>query len=272
VQPKWLESKVRSHLYRISYVLIFGGIIGLGLGLFNGANFGLAIGLGIGFVSGLASVIFSWLNHDYNIYVVDSVRWSWNEARNGLRLGLRKALIFGLIGGLGGWVMGKLIGGLGNPPFIGFIEGLATVMSFMLMRALSFGLSSGLIEKTIYPGQHLRRTLFNTVFVGFIYGLGMGLIIFLLFAAVVGPIKGLSVGLGIGLSCGLIISMLEIGKNLLKHFVLRIFLARYHLLPWRCISFLNYAVDLIFLRRIGGSYIFVHRLLMEHFETMQLEE
>ena len=30
-------------------------------------------------------------------------------------------------------------------------------------------------------------------------------------------------------------------------------------------------VDLIFLRRVGGGYIFVHRLLMEHFAEMYVE-
>jgi hypothetical protein len=34
---------------------------------------------------------------------------------------------------------------------------------------------------------------------------------------------------------------------------------------------LNYCVDLIFLRRVGGGYIFVHRLLMEHFAEMYVE-
>mgnify|MGYP001266172194 CR=1 FL=1 len=33
----------------------------------------------------------------------------------------------------------------------------------------------------------------------------------------------------------------------------------------KLISFLDHCVDLIFLRRVGGGYIFVHRLLMEHF-------
>jgi len=31
---------------------------------------------------------------------------------------------------------------------------------------------------------------------------------------------------------------------------------------------LEHYVDLIFLRRIGGGYIFIHRLLMEHFAEM----
>ncbi len=33
----------------------------------------------------------------------------------------------------------------------------------------------------------------------------------------------------------------------------------------------THCVDLIFLRRVGGGYIFVHRLLMEHFAEMYKE-
>jgi hypothetical protein len=40
---------------------------------------------------------------------------------------------------------------------------------------------------------------------------------------------------------------------------------------WRLVPFLDHCVDLIFLRRVGGGYIFVHRLLMEHFAEMYVE-
>lgn len=43
-------------------------------------------------------------------------------------------------------------------------------------------------------------------------------------------------------------------------------------IPWKLVTFLDYCVDLIFLRRVGGGYIFVHRLLMEHFAAMYTEE
>ncbi len=41
---------------------------------------------------------------------------------------------------------------------------------------------------------------------------------------------------------------------------------------WKLIPFLDYCTDLIFLRRVGGGYIFIHRLLMEHFAAMDKEE
>ena len=61
------------------------------------------------------------------------------------------------------------------------------------------------------------------------------------------------------------------GLALIKHYILRIFFARNNLLPWKLIPFLDHCVDLIFLRRVGGGYIFIHRLLMEHFAEMYVE-
>ena len=43
-------------------------------------------------------------------------------------------------------------------------------------------------------------------------------------------------------------------------------------MPRHLIHFLNYAADLIFLRKVGGGYIFVHRLLQEYFASLWTEE
>jgi hypothetical protein len=53
--------------------------------------------------------------------------------------------------------------------------------------------------------------------------------------------------------------------DLIKHYTLRRLLHRERHLPWRLGEFLDYSVRLLFLRRIGGGYLFVHRFLREHF-------
>jgi hypothetical protein len=58
---------------------------------------------------------------------------------------------------------------------------------------------------------------------------------------------------------------------LIQHYTLRSFLTRRNLIPRQLFDFLEYSVSLIFLRRVGGSYIFVHRLLMEHFAEMEIQ-
>ncbi len=42
-------------------------------------------------------------------------------------------------------------------------------------------------------------------------------------------------------------------------------------MPWNYSRFLDYCAERIFLRKVGGGYIFVHRLLMEHFASMNTE-
>jgi hypothetical protein len=39
--------------------------------------------------------------------------------------------------------------------------------------------------------------------------------------------------------------------------------------PWRYARFLDYCVERIFLRKVGGGYIFVHRMLMEYFAALE---
>jgi hypothetical protein len=72
---------------------------------------------------------------------------------------------------------------------------------------------------------------------------------------------GLMLGLLLGLNFGLIFG----GRAFIQHFILRSILYRHHYLPWHYARFLDYAAERVFLRKVGGGYIFVHRLLLEHF-------
>jgi hypothetical protein len=75
-------------------------------------------------------------------------------------------------------------------------------------------------------------------------------------------------GLILGLLAGLIIFG---GLDAIKHYVLRLILAREGYAPLSYVSFLDYATKLIFLRKVGGGYIFIHRMLMEYFAAMGKE-
>ena len=52
---------------------------------------------------------------------------------------------------------------------------------------------------------------------------------------------------------------------LIKHFLLRFILHFQGYIPWNYADFLEYTVERIFLQRVGGGYIFIHRSLQEHF-------
>ena len=55
-----------------------------------------------------------------------------------------------------------------------------------------------------------------------------------------------------------------------QHFILRFILYIKGESPWNYARFLDYATDRLFLQKVGGGYIFVHRMLLEHFAQMKL--
>ena len=68
-------------------------------------------------------------------------------------------------------------------------------------------------------------------------------------------------GLAVGLSCG--------GAAYMKHFVLRFLLWCARCVPFNYPKFLDYAAERILLRKVGGGYIFMHRLLLEYFANVE---
>ncbi len=68
--------------------------------------------------------------------------------------------------------------------------------------------------------------------------------------------------LAVGLSCG--------GAAYVQHFVLRFLLWVARAVPFNYARFLDYAAERIFLRKVGGGYIFVHRLLLEYFADVEI--
>jgi DNA polymerase III delta prime subunit len=63
---------------------------------------------------------------------------------------------------------------------------------------------------------------------------------------------------------GLFLVLTQAGTAFIQHFSLRIVLAK-NGLPWYFARFLNYCVERRLLLRVGGSYRFLHRELLEHF-------
>jgi len=301
MQPSWIVEQAQRRLYRLLFVPLGGPLLGLSVGLSVGVIFGLRGGLLSGLFFGLLGGRIDGLRG--TIEMVDQLKWSWKGVQRrllgslllGLGFGLFVALLGWLLTGLFGGLFGGLLGGLLIGLLIGFnsvewLSGLLIGLSIGLFVGLRGGLSGGLlgwlrggllsglllglffvlisgmrveqIEETTYPGQRLKQTLFSIFSSTLIFGLTFGL----MFGLFVSLLSGLSGGLLGGLYGGL-----QGGYgSLIQHYSLRLVLARYHLLPLKLIPFLDYAVSLIFLRRVGGGYIFVHRLLMEHFAAMEV--
>jgi hypothetical protein len=271
MQPSWLEGKSQSRLYRL-FLMLFVGLlvtlfVGLFVALFVGMREGLIVGLSSGLIFGLITVLSAW----ENIIMIDKLKWSWKGAARGLLGGLLPGLVVMLCTWLIVWLLvppseakDTLVPGL----IFGLIAGLILWLILGIFGVLIFGLIKEQMKETTYPGQRLKQTLLNAVFVGLIYGLIFGLLVGLIAGFLYGLGKGLIVGLSAALIFGLIVGLFNGGNNFIQHFALRFVLILAKLLPRDLVPFLDYCVDRIFLRRVGGGYIFVHRLLMEHFAAM----
>ena len=198
--------------------------------------------------------------------------------RGGLLIGLTSALGggpgVGLRGGLRGTLAGrfeniKVIETLGwswsRDVLVGVLvgvlaSGLASGLVFGLVLGLVGGLVAGLggneMNSRTTPNQGIHRSARSMLVVGLVSGLVSGL--------VWGLVWGLVFGLGFGIDYG--------GRAVFQHYTLRWLLYRNGSLPFRdLVPFLDYCAERIFLRKVGGGYIFVHRLLMEHFASLHTE-
>jgi hypothetical protein len=87
-------------------------------------------------------------------------------------------------------------------------------------------------------------------------------------ALLIDPASGLALGGVLGLALGLAAGLWYGGLAVVRHYSLRVVLATAGDLPLRPVPVLDYACDLIFLRRIGGGWQFFHDLLRRHFATV----
>jgi hypothetical protein len=98
-----------------------------------------------------------------------------------------------------------------------------------------------------------------------IVALVFGLVFGLYFGLLIAPVLGLALGLFFGLALGQRLGLEAGGEAVLKHATLRLRLICNGSIPWNYVRFLDYAAERILLRKVGGGYTFIHRMLLEHF-------
>jgi len=195
--------------------------------------------------------------------------------------GLLGGLLGGLALGVPGWILsstelgrlipgpiGVAIGGLVG----GLVSGLVGGLVFWLVIALVVGevgrLSYVELETSMSSGQGVRRSLRRALGMGGTGGLISGMAGMLIGSLVSGLsgglIGGLSLVMILGLPCGLYFG----GTACIQHFVVRSILYLKGHMPWNYACFLDYATERIFLRKVGGGYMFIHRLLQDYFASL----
>ena len=238
MQPSWLQTHVQRRIFSIGSGLLSG----LPFGLLVGLSGGLLAGLVVGVSAGLLVRLFGGLG---DIEPAESLKWSWSKLSANLKSTLLLLLIVGLVYGL--------VGGL--------VVGVSAGLLFGLFGGLFSGLSVEQTETKTKPNQGIWQSGRNALFVVLIVGLLWLLIVGLLFGLVVGLVLGLLSGLVFGLGAG--------GLAFIQHFMLRFILWREGYIPRNYARVLDYAAERIFLRKVGGGYIFIHRMLQEYFAGLE---
>jgi eukaryotic-like serine/threonine-protein kinase len=75
-------------------------------------------------------------------------------------------------------------------------------------------------------------------------------------------------GLADGLITGLFVALSLDGRALVKHYALRLILWLNGDTPFSFIKFLDQCAKLILMKRVGGGYIFIHRMLLDYFADL----
>ncbi|MEM1238307.1 MAG: protein kinase [Cyanobacteria bacterium P01_H01_bin.26] len=254
IQPDWLGDAPR-RLYVLGLWCSFFAIAAP-LGAQVLASDRLMLGVLIG------SVICSRIFGVSRITPAETLRWSWRQARNNLLLGLTLGppigwalkVGFGLIFGDRACLLNATC--LVNHSLIG--------LSFGAMLGLTFGIIRGLSGKQIASTSQPNAGMWQSARNSTLFAL-VAMVILYVPGALLGNTKAsfwAATGLAFGFAAGG-------GEALIKHILLRLALTLSGATPWHYSKFLDYATASIFLQKVGGGYMFIHRLLLEHFASLE---
>lgn len=275
-----------------------GPALGLVVGLLAGVVVGLVFGWPVASTFGVLVGLIAWLTYALGLGIGSGRGLISIQARaTTRRLPPQKATIgsiailpLGMIAGvlaalliwLGYSLAYKPSSGLG----LGTILGPVVWLTLALLLGLATGLEPAELKARAFPNQGIRQSVRNALVFGllaglaggFIAGLGTGL----LFDTILHDEEvdvfiwvGLTslLGLHTGIVAGLIMGLVSFGGGaVVLHLLSRTILWRNGYLPWRLTRFLDYAADRIFLRKVGGGYIFVHRMLQDYFASLYTPE
>ena len=270
-------------------VLAVGSVIGLVAGLSyelnTGRNSGLIASLYVGSLSGLLCGLFFGIRGSRHslandIETVEALTWSWRQSLKRIPIGLLCGLLIGLILVLVGWDPSK---GALNGILAGLVRTLPLMPFIVVIAATYGGIRGSILETRTIPNQGIRLSRRNAIRTGLSFGLTFVLLIGLFMApgwnVMIGgeriwigvrPEEGRAwvVGVADGLMFGLLTALWFGGLDILQHYILRLILWFTGHTPRNYARFLDYATERIFMQKVGGGYIFIHRLLMEYFAEL----
>lgn len=262
--------------------------------------FGVGGGVLVGVTFGLIALV---LVRFEEINPVEKLGWTWSKFRLALPAGVIVGSALGLlVGGVVGHSLRTVLMGLVSGIFFGLVNGVEKahivdrrvlrpaegisrsgisgvvvgVVSGLVVGALvylfggfTFGVVSGLTfgmlsgaEKVLRGRQQLNVV---TALLALLVGLLFGVIGAVSFGVFINALKGVPGSILAGTVFGVFFGMLDGGDAFLLHYFLRVWIWRTGGMPVRLVGFLDEMGDRLLLHKIGGSYVFAHRLLQDHF-------
>ena len=224
-------------------------------------------GLSGGLIGGLNGGLIAGLSKEITLF--EQMSWSWQRAKSRIFrevtpkmiVGLIFGLIFGLIASENIFeiiyenIYNLIAKNVGQNHLL--IAGLIGALSGGLIGALNSGFVSTEVKQRTLPNQGIWNSKNNFIKLS-LYGFWiLGVI-----GALMGNLKGVVMA---GVAGGPIFGLFHGGTTCIQHFNLRRILYHKGCIPWNYAKFLDYASERLLMKKVGGGYIFYHRMLMEHF-------
>jgi diacylglycerol kinase len=221
---------------------------------------GLVTGLGFGQLVGKMFAVrhLQMTQVREHLRTVDKLSWSWRSARQGLvSAGVPVGLAVCLVVMLSSLLTTRLRAGLAD----GFLIGIGVACTCGLL----LGFTPLDIPKKTRPNQGIWMSLRNAFVSGILASLVSGLPVALVVGQTLGFQQGVSVFVAFASHFGIGSALVLGGAAFIGHFIVRVLLWLEGSAPLHYVQFLDYACERVFLQKVGGAYIFVHRLLLEFF-------
>lgn len=248
-----------------AFALGFAGLYGAGDGLLCGLVFALR---------GIER------RFENDIRFTNALEWSWARAceggGRGVLVGLLVGAFIGALGGLFTWLAALKVGDTITSLLVALLVAFCFFVLYTLLIGAAGMVSAGLNSAAVEANDRLHRGIWPWVRNALFGGLRAGLAFFVVFVLPASLFMGF---LG-GVASAMVIGALSIqllwplailwygGLDVIQHAILRLILDCSGRIPHHYTQLLNYAVSLVFLRRVGTGYVFVHRLLLEHFAAV----
>jgi hypothetical protein len=138
-------------------------------------------------------------------------------------------------------------------------------LSVGVISLVTFGLTGAAIEAKTVPNQGVHNSARNAMTTSLAFGVPFGLAHAIGYGFSRDWAGGVGYGISAGVMCCAAFWLRGGGLACVQHSLVRYLLFRSGVVPWNYAHFLDHAADRILLRKVGGGYIFIHRLLLEHF-------